>query len=441
MGAFSSLTEKLQQAFGKLTGKGRLSKEDVAAAMKEIRLALLEADVSYKVVKDFISTVQSKAVGAEILESLSPGQQVVDLVHRELVTLLGSESGGLDFAGRKPFIILMAGLQGSGKTTTAAKLGYLLKGSGRKVGFIAADIYRPAAAEQLRTLAGKMSLEAYGEDGANDAPALVARGVEYAGSAGWDTVIIDTAGRIHLDEAMMDELVRIKESVPVHETILVVDGMTGQDAVNIGKEFAEKVGINSLAVTKMDGDARGGAVISLRAVTGAPVKFLGMGEKIDQLEYFHPDRIASRILGMGDVLTLIEKAKAQIDEKEAREMQAKLLESTFTLEDYLSQIRQMRNLGSMEEILSMLPGGAKLKGLKVEEKELGKVEAIILSMTPEERSKPQIIRGGRKVRIAKGSGTMVQDVNRLLKQFEGMKAMMKQIGNKGKKRRGVFPGF
>ena len=438
MGAFSSLTDKLQKAFAKLTGKGRLTEEDVNAAMKEVQMALLEADVSFKIVKDFVRTVKEKAIGSNILESLTPGQQVIDLVNKELVELLGGDETALKIGSKRPFVILMAGLQGSGKTTTAAKLAYLLKSQNKKPYLIAGDVYRPAAIDQLKTLAAKVGVPIFCREGDKDVLGIVRDGLKEA-SGQADVVIIDTAGRIHLDESMMEELIQVKDLSAPDETILVVDGMTGQDAVNIGREFGDKVGIDSLAVTKMDGDARGGAVISLKAVTGKPIKLIGMGEKIDQLEFFHPDRIASRILGMGDVLTLIEKAQAQFDEKEAQEMQKKLLEATFTLDDFLAQIRQIRGMGSLEDLIGMLPGAGKLKNLQVDESQLGKVEAIIFSMTPEERAKPQILGASRKKRIAAGSGTQVQDVNRLLKQFDSTRAMMKQFGNMGKKKKGMLP--
>ena len=441
MGAFSSLTEKLQAAFAKLTGKGRLSESDVLEALKEVQIALLEADVNFKIVKELINKIKEKAVGKEILESLTPGQQVIDIVNKELTEVLGGSEKGLLITNKKPFIILMAGLQGSGKTTTAAKLAYLLKSQNKKSFFIATDIYRPAAIEQLITLADKVFTPIYYDYDSKDVLAIVKSGIKEWKNYNTDVIIIDTAGRIHLDDNMMAELIRIKELVSPDETILVVDGMTGQDAVNIGKEFNEKVGIDSLAVTKMDGDSRGGAVISLKAVTGKPVKLIGMGEKIDQLELFYPDRIAGRILGMGDVLTLIEKAQKQIDNKEALEMQKKLMEATFTFEDFLFQIKQIRNLGSLEDILSMLPRGNKLKGVSVDEKDIGKTEAMIFSMTVEERQRPNVIDAGRKKRIAKGSGTQVQDVNKLLKQFDSTRQMMKQFGAMSNKKKGLFPKF
>lgn len=441
MGAFSSLSDKLQKAFAKLTGKGRLTEEDVNAAMKEVQMALLEADVNFKLVKEFVRSVKEKAIGANILESLTPGQQVIDIVNKELIEVLGGEETSLKIGSKRPFIILMAGLQGSGKTTTAAKLAYLLKTQNKKPYLIAGDVYRPAAIDQLKTLAAKVGVPIHYENDNKDVSGIVKAGIAAAASENADVIIIDTAGRIHLDDSMMDELIILKEQVKPDEVILVVDGMTGQDAVNIGREFNEKVGIDSLAVTKMDGDARGGAVISLKAITGKPIKLIGMGEKIDQLEFFYPNRIASRILGMGDVLTLIEKAQAQIDEKEAAEMQKKLLDASFTLEDFLAQIKQVRGLGSIEDIIGMLPGAGKLKNMQVDESQLTKVEAIIHSMTREERNKPQLLNASRKKRIAAGSGTQVQDVNRLLKQFEGTKAMMKQFGNMGKKKKGMLPKF
>ena len=442
MGAFSSLTEKLQKAFAKITGKGRLSEEDVLSALKEVQIALLEADVNFKIVKDLIGKIKEKAIGKDILESLTPGQQVIDIVNQELIEVLGgSQDTGLNITDKKPYMILMAGLQGSGKTTTAAKLAYLLKSQNKKTFFIAADIYRPAAIDQLRTLASKLSAPIYFEYDNKNIIEIIDQGLKSWKQHDTEVIIIDTAGRLHLDDDMMSELIQVKDFVKPDETILVVDGMTGQDAVNIGKEFNDKVGIDSLTVTKLDGDARGGAVISLKAVTGKPIRFIGMGERIDQLEQFHPDRIASRILGMGDVLTLIEKAHQQIDEKEAAEVQKKMLEASFTFEDFLSQIKQIRNLGSLEEILGMLPGGNKLKNVSVDEKDIDKIEAIIFSMTKDERQRPGIIDASRKKRIAKGSGTQVQDINRLLKQFENTKTMMKQFGTMSKKRKGFMPKF
>ena len=442
MGAFSSLTEKLQKAFAKITGKGRLSEEDVLSALKEVQIALLEADVNFKIVKDLIGKIKEKAIGKDILESLTPGQQVIDIVNQELIEVLGgSQDTSLNITGKKPYMILMAGLQGSGKTTTAAKLAYLLKSQNKKTFFIAADIYRPAAIDQLRTLASKLSAPIYFEYDNKNIIEIIDQGLKSWKQHDTEVIIIDTAGRLHLDDDMMSELIQVKDFVKPDETILVVDGMTGQDAVNIGKEFNDKVGIDSLTVTKLDGDARGGAVISLKAVTGKPIRFIGMGERIDQLEQFHPDRIASRILGMGDVLTLIEKAHLQIDEKEAAEVQKKMLEASFTFEDFLSQIKQIRNLGSLEEILGMLPGGNKLKNVSVDEKDIDKIEAIIFSMTKDERQRPGIIDASRKKRIAKGSGTQVQDINRLLKQFENTKTMMKQFGTMSKKRKGFMPKF
>lgn len=438
MSTFGNLTEKLQQVFGKLTRKGRLTEEDVTIALKEVQLALLEADVHYKVVKDFVGAVKEKAIGQQVLESLTPGQMVIDLVHKELTSLLGTENKNFPVSSNKPFIILMAGLQGSGKTTTAGKLGYMFKAQQRKCYFIAADVYRPAAIDQLRTLARKMDLPGYFDHEDKDVLHLVKRGLEDAKAHQPDVIIIDTAGRQHLDADMMDELVAVKVLAKPDEVILVVDGMTGQDAVNIGTEFEDKIGIDSIAVTKMDGDARGGAVISLLAVTGKPIKLLGMGEKLDQLEYFHPDRIAGRILGMGDVLSLIEKAQSQFDADESKKLQQKIMESSFTLEDFLEQIRQMRKLGSMEDILSMLPGTNKLKSLP-DERQLHKVEAIICSMTIKEREHPDLLGASRKKRIARGSGTEVSDINRLLKQFDQTKQMMKQFGNMGKKKRGGMP--
>lgn len=441
MGAFSSLTEKLQSAFAKLTSKGRLTEKEIDIALKEVQMALLEADVNFKVVKNFIKTVKEKAIGANILESLTPGQQVIDIVNKELVHLLGDEITHLNINGKSPSIVMLIGLQGAGKTTTGGKLAYLLKSQNKKPYLIAGDVYRPAAIDQLKTLGKKIDVPVFSIDGSTDPVAIANEGVAAGKKAGSDVIIIDTAGRLHLDETMMDEVDQIKKTVEPQEILLVVDGMTGQDAVNIGKEFNEKIGIDGIVLTKMDGDTRGGAAISIRAVTGKPIKLIGMGEKLDQLEFFHPDRIASRILGMGDVLSLIEKAKTQIDEKEAIEMQKKLMDASFTFEDFLSQIKQLRNMGPIEDLLGRLPGMGNMKNLKVSDKDINKIEAIIFSMTVEERLKPEIMNGSRKKRIALGSGTEVQDVNRLLKQFESSKKMMKQMGNMGKKKKGMLPKF
>ncbi len=441
MGAFNSLSEKLQKVFSKLTGKGRLSEEDVVSALKEVQIALLEADVNYKVVKDFIKRIKEKAVGDDVLESLTPGQQVIKIVNDELIDLLGGKIDKLSFSGKQPFIIFMVGLQGSGKTTTSGKLAYMLKSQNKKPFLIGADIYRPAAMEQLDVLAKKIDVNIYYDEKSKNVANIVNDGIIKAKQNNSDIIIVDTAGRQHLDDSMMNELINLKDIVNPDEIILVVDGMTGQDAVNVGKEFNEKVGIDSIAVTKMDGDARGGAVISLRHITGKQIKLIGMGEKIDQLELFHPDRIASRILGMGDILSLIEKAQDKIDEKSALELQKKIMESTFTLDDFLNQIKQMRSLGSIEDLLSMIPGGNKLKNVQLNEKDLSKTEAIILSMTKEERVKPNILNASRKKRVSAGSGTQVQDINRLLKQFEQTKTMMKQFGNMSKKKKGFNPKF
>ena len=441
MGAFSSLTEKLQSAFAKLTSKGRLTEKEINIALKEVQMALLEADVNFKVAKNFIKSVKEKALGANILESLTPGQQVIDIVNKELVHLLGDEITHLNIAGTPPNIIMLIGLQGAGKTTTGCKLAYLLKGQNKKPYLIAGDIYRPAAIDQLKTLGKKIDVPVFSIDGSKDPVAIAKAGVEVATKAASDVIIIDTAGRLHLNEAMMTEVEDIKKIVNPQEILLVVDGMTGQDAVNIGKEFNKKVSIDGIVLTKMDGDTRGGAAISIRAVTGKPIKLIGMGEKLAQLEFFHPDRIASRILGMGDILSLIEKAKDQIDEKEAVEMQKKLMDTSFTFEDFLSQIKQLRNMGPIEDLLDRLPGMGNMKNLKVSDKDINKIEAIIFSMTVEERKRPEIMNGSRKKRIALGSGTKVQDVNRLLKQFESSKKMMKQMGNMGKKKKGFMPKF
>lgn len=427
---FGSLSERLREAFQKLKGKGKLTEEDVNAALREVRLALLEADVNFKVVKDFIAGVRERAVGQEVLESLSPAQQVVKIVRDELAALMGGVNARLNFAPRPPTVIMLVGLQGSGKTTTAAKLANLLKKQGRRPLLVAADIYRPAAVEQLQILGQRLDVGVFHVGGAD--PVAIARAaVTHASGAGHDVVIIDTAGRLHIDEEMMEELHRLKDAVHPHEILLVVDAMTGQDAVRVAESFHARLGLDGVILTKLDGDTRGGAALSVRAVTGCPIKFAGVGEKLDAFEPFHPDRMADRILGMGDILTLIEKAQATFDATKAAELQKKIRRAEFDLEDFREQLRQFKKMGPLEEILGMLPGFGNLKKLKqdlaFDEKELVAVEAIINSMTPEERRRPEIIDGSRRRRIARGSGTTVQDVNRLLKQFEQTRKMIKQL--------------
>ncbi len=424
---FENLSDRLEGVFQKLRGKGKLTKEDVERGLREVRLALLEADVNYRVVKAFIERVRERALGAEVLESLTPAQQLIKIVHEELIRTLGETPVPLDLGGPRPVPILLVGLQGSGKTTTAAKLALYLRKKGHQPYLVPADVYRPAAIDQLKTLAEKVGVPAYDTDPSENPVEIARKGVAEAKSRGRDVVIIDTAGRLHVDEAMMAEAAAIKEAVNPREVLLVADAMTGQDAVNIAKSFQEKVGITGVILTKVEGDARGGAALSIREVTGCPIKFLGTGEKLEALEVFYPDRLASRILGMGDVLTLIEKAQEAFDLRKARELQEKLRRREFTLEDLREQIRQMRKLGSLQEVFSLLPGiGKKIKELPFDEKELVRMEAIINSMTREERLNPRIINASRKRRIARGSGTTVQDVNRLLKSYEEMRKLLKK---------------
>ncbi|RLP91036.1 signal recognition particle protein [Geobacillus stearothermophilus] len=443
--AFEGLSERLQQVMNRIRGKGKVTEADVKEMMREVRLALLEADVNFKVVKDFIKRVSERAVGQEVMKSLTPGQQVIKVVKEELTALMGGEQSKIAVAKKPPTVVMMVGLQGAGKTTTTGKLANLLrKRHNRKPLLVAADVYRPAAIKQLETLGKQLNVPVFslGED-AN--PVEIAKqALERAKEEHYDYVLIDTAGRLQIDEALMDELKQMKEAVKPDEIFLVVDAMTGQDAVNVAQSFHEQLGITGVILTKLDGDTRGGAALSIRAVTGAPIKFAGMGEKLDALEPFHPERMASRILGMGDVLTLIEKAQAAVDEEKAKELEQKMRTATFTLDDFLEQLGQVRKLGPLDELIKMLPGANKIKGLsniQVDEKQIARVEAIIRSMTKEEKMHPEIINASRKRRIAKGSGTTVQDVNRLLKQFDDMKKMMKMMTNmpKGKKKGFRFP--
>ncbi len=438
---FDNLSDRLQDIFKRLRGRGKLTEKQVGEVMREIRLALLEADVNFKVVKDFIARVQERAVGEGVLHSLTPAQQVIKIVDEELTTLLGSSNEKIDFGGRPPATVMLVGLQGSGKTTATAKLAVHLKNQGRHPMMIAADIYRPAAIDQLEKLGEQAGIEVYSDRSARP-EAIVQAGLRKAEKEGLDTVLIDTAGRLHIDEEMMQELVRIKREFQPHETLLVVDSMTGQDAVNVAETFGAEVGFDGIILTKLDGDARGGAALSIKAVTGKPVKFASVGEKIGDLEPFYPDRMASRILGMGDMLTLIEKAQSTYDEEKAQELERKLRKQQFTLEDFLDQMAQLKKMGPLDQILGMIPGisSSKLKGLQVDESQIGKVEAIIRSMTPEERRKPQIIGSSRKQRIARGSGTSTQDVNRLLQQFQQMQKLIKQFGKMSPRKMGqAFP--
>jgi signal recognition particle subunit SRP54 len=426
---FESLSERLQSALGELRGHGKLSSQDVDKAMREIRLALLEADVNFKVVREFVAHVKERALGQEVMESLTPAQQVVKIVNEELTALMGAGDSRLAFSGRPPTVILMAGLQGSGKTTACAKLATFLKKDGKRPVLVAADVYRPAAIDQLVTLAGRAGVPVYAP-GADVAPVDIARqGVEFAREKG-DVAIIDTAGRLHIDEQLMDELVRMRKEIKPHNILLVIDAMTGQDAVNAAQQFKERVDIDGVILTKLDGDARGGAALSVRAVTGKPIKFASTGEKLGDLDYFHPDRMASRILGMGDVLSLIERAQQNIDEQQAAQMEERLRKAEFTFEDFLVQMKQVRKLGPLSSVVGMLPGipGLKqLKNVQVDDRQLDRIEAMVLSMTREERRRPEIIDGSRRQRIARGSGHSVQEVNALLKQFREMQKMVKQL--------------
>ena len=428
--AFEGLTEKISAAFKKLRGKGRLTEADVKAAMREIRLALLEADVSYKVVKDFIGKVTERAVGSDVLESLTPAQMIVKIVDEELTALMGSENQKLYMASQPPTIVMMVGLQGAGKTTNGAKLAGHFKKQGKRPLLVACDIYRPAAIKQLQVVGSQLDIPVF-EMGQTDPVKIAKEAIQHAIRHGNDMVFLDTAGRLHVDEELMNELKTIKAEVNPSEILLVVDAMTGQDAVNAAQAFNEALDIDSVMLSKLDGDARGGAALSVKAVTGKPIKFIGMGEKLDQIEPFHPGRMASRILGMGDVLTLIEKAEQALDQKKAAELEEKLRKNKFTLQDYYDQLSQIKNMGSMQDILGMLPGMKGMKDLKVDEKALSRTEAIILSMTPYERENPGCLGSSRKKRIAAGSGVKVEEVNRLLKQFDMMNNMIKQFSGPG----------
>lgn len=437
--AFESLSDKLQNIFKNLRGKGRLTESDVKTALKEVKMALLEADVSFKVVKQFINSVTERAVGTDVMTSLTPGQMVIKIVNEEMVKLMGSETTELDIRpGIEMTVIMMMGLQGAGKTTTTAKIAGKLKAKGKKPLLVACDVYRPAAIEQLKINGEKQDVPVFSM-GTGHKPANIAKAaIEHASKNGQNVVILDTAGRLHVDEDMMNELVEIKETVNVTQTVLVVDAMTGQDAVNVASSFEEKIGIDGVILTKLDGDTRGGAALSIRAVTGKPILYVGMGEKLSDLEQFYPDRMASRILGMGDVLTLIEKAQAAVDEDQAKEMERKLKKAEFGFDDYLVYMGQIKQMGGLSDILNMMPGMGNLKGVDLpDEKSLGRIEAIIYSMTPKERSNPQILNPSRKNRIAKGAGVDIAEVNRLVKNFEQARKMMKQFpGLMGGKKRG-----
>lgn len=437
---FQSLTEKLSQAFKRFRSKGKLTEADVKAGMREIKLALLEADVNFKVVKDFVAKCTERAVGSAVLESLLPAQQIVKIVNEELVALMGTTNSKLVLASKPPTVVLMCGLQGSGKTTHCGKIALMYKKQGKNPLLVACDIYRPAAIKQLQVVGESAGVSVF-EKGTQDPVKTVKAALKYAYEYGHDLVVIDTAGRLHIDEELMQELKRVKEAANPTETLLVVDAMTGQDAVNVAKSFDELLDISGVVLTKLDGDTRGGAALSVRYVTGKPVKFVGTGEKLDDLEAFHPDRMASRILGMGDVLSLIEKAESAFDEKQAAELEKKFREQSFTLDDYLAQFGQLKSMGSVDQILGMLPGvnTAKLKDAKVDEKAVSHMEAMILSMTPYERAHPGVLNSSRKRRIAAGSGRSVEELNRLLKQFEQTKDLMRRFTKKGRKGKMKLP--
>ena len=440
--AFEGLSDKLSAAFKRLRSKGKLSEADVKEAMREVRLALLEADVNYKVAKDFTNAVTQRAVGAQVMESLTPAQMVIKIVNEELTQLMGGQAVRLASASRPPCIVMMCGLQGSGKTTHSGKVAKMLKGQGHRPLLVACDVYRPAAITQLQVVGEKAGVPVF-EMGTADPVEIARKAVVHAKDHGNDYVILDTAGRLHIDEQLMAELKNIKERVAPQEILLVVDAMTGQDAVNVAASFNEALGIDGVMLTKLDGDTRGGAALSVRAVTGKPIKFAGTGEKLDDIEVFHPERMASRILGMGDVMSLIEKAEQQVSMKEAEELARKMQQDRFDLNDMLEQLGQIRRMGDLKSMLGMIPGMSKqLKDVDIDERQFGRVEAIILSMTPAERGKPEIINPARKRRIAAGSGTRVEDVNRLLKQYDSMRQLMKQMKGMGKKGgRGMLRGM
>ena len=444
MPMFQSLSDKLANAFKKFKSKGKLTESDIKEGMREIKLALLEADVNFKVVKDFVKTVSERAVGSTVLESLNPGQQIVKIVNEELISLMGGSQSKLNIQPNPPTVIMMVGLQGAGKTTHAGKLAGMYKKQGKKPLLVACDIYRPAAIKQLEILGEKLDIPVFSL-GDKVSPVKIAKeGVKYAELRGYDMVFIDTAGRLHIDEKLMEELRSIKKEVKPAEILLTVDAMIGQDAVTVAQTFNDQLDITGVILTKLDGDTRGGAALSIKYITGKPIKFIGTGEKLDMIEPFYPDRMASRILGMGDVLSLIEKAEQAFDEKQAAELERKLRESTFTLDDYLEQFRQIKNMGSMEQLMAMMPNmpgvnAGKMRDAQIDEKAIGKIEAIILSMTPRERTNPDLLNASRKKRIAAGSGTSVEDINSLLRQFEQVKQLMKKLS--GSKRFGGFGGM
>ena len=436
---FQGLTEKLANAFKKFRSKGKLTAADVKEGMREVKLALLEADVNFKVVKEFVNSVTERAVGTEVLESLLPAQQIVKIVNEELINLMGGETPKINISPKPPTIVMMVGLQGAGKTTHAGKIANMYKSKGKNPLLVACDVYRPAAVDQLKIVGESIGIPVFSM-GTKISPVEIAKaGVEHAKKNGHDMVLIDTAGRLHIDEELMAELVKIKQNLEPAEILLVVDAMTGQDAVNVAKAFNDLLDITGVVLTKIDGDTRGGAALSVKYITGKPIKFIGTGEKMDAIELFHPDRMASRILGMGDILSLIEKAEAAFDEKNAKELEKKMREQTFTLDDFLDQMRNLKKMGNLEQLLGMMPGvkQSQIKDAKIDENQMAHTEAIILSMTKAERNKPDIINGSRRKRIADGSGTSVEEVNKLLKQFDQMKKMMKQFsGGMGKRRFG-----
>ena len=445
--AFESLTDKLQNVFKNLRSKGRLTEEDVKTAMKEVKMALLEADVNFKVVKQFVKTVEERAIGQDVMSGLNPGQMVIKIVNEELINLMGSETTEIAMQpGKAITVIMMVGLQGAGKTTATAKIAGKLKKKGKKSLLVACDVYRPAAIEQLQINGKKMEVDVFSMGTDHKPVEIATEAIRYAEKNGHNVVILDTAGRLHVDEDMMQELEDIKANVSVHQTLLVVDAMTGQDAVNVAKEFDEKVGIDGVVLTKLDGDTRGGAALSIRAVTGRPILYAGMGEKLSDMEQFYPDRMADRILGMGDVLSLIEKAQENIDidEEKGADMARRMKKGKFDFDDYLESMKQMRNMGGLSSILSMLPGmGIKAGDIEgmIDEKQLKHMEAIVLSMTPEERKNPKLLNPRRKHRIAAGAGVDIAEVNRFIKQFEQSQKVMKQFGGSGKRGRGMFGGF
>ena len=426
------LSQNLESVFKKIRGHGKLSESNISDAMREVRRALLEADVNYKVVRSFIETVKEKSLGAEVLRSITPGQQIVGIIHEELIQLLGGKTAGLELSGN-PAIILLVGLQGSGKTTTSAKLARKLRKEGRQPLMVACDVYRPAAITQLQVLGKQLDIPVYAEEGEMDVVRIAEKAIRESVRYAANVVIVDTAGRLHVDEQMMDEISRLQKALKPSETLFVADAMTGQDAVTAAKTFSETLDLTGVMLTKLDGDARGGAALSVREVTGKPIKYIGVGEHLDKLETFHPDRMASRILGMGDIVSLVEKAQQDIDVEEAAKLEEKMRKNTFDLEDFKQQLTQMKSMGSMRELMSMIPGAKGIQDVDIDEKRLTRIEAIINSMTLVERRKPQILNGSRRKRIAMGSGTKVQDVNQLIKQFQSMRKMMKKFGKMNKR--------